>query len=384
MRFPNIDHVYVVHCESFTDRRKHMMKFVEELSLSSDYYTFMVNTHKDTLSDELIETYYTLDQETRSKELQVIGEDKFLTQGISKGALSCGINHLLIWKDIIEKKYTKHVMILEDDATMGDNFVSSILEVCAELKNHDIVSLENGSNLKIQRYGITTCNDQWIYKTPDGRMRCTCAYLINPATCKKLVALNQKRKFSLEIDMQMWLYAKLQLYDVHWIEPTIFSQGSQNGIFPSQICPNFSSIYKYVQYENKKCVCMGMTYIATVYDMVIRHNCSALFYNTTGLKESTKYPIKVIDETLPDHQVPEMVKRNLFDGHVDVFAYGLPSSSLLKLLVFDSIAVNPNVIICSETHKELLAPRYKMVNDCLFVRHSQVIDEEKNDMELLD
>ena len=384
MKFPNVAHVYIVHCEAFTDRRKHMMDFMNSLDLNDDYYTFKINTHKDSLTNEDINKYYNLDDDTRLQELQVIGEDKFLTQGINKGALSCGINHLMIWKEIVEKRYTHHVLILEDDAIPNENFMSSMLEVCAELDNHDIVSLENGANLKIQMYGVTTINDKWIYKVPDGRMRCTGAYLIHPNTCYKLVALNEKRKYALEIDMQMWLYGKLQLYDVYWTEPTLFSQGSQNGTFPSQICPNFSSIYKYIQFENKKCICMGMTYIEIVYDMVSKRNCSALFYRTHGVQESTRYPIKVVEDTYIESEIPALIKNLHFDGHVDVLAYGLTSETLFKALLFDSIIVNPNVVICSDCFKSLLSPRYKHVNDNVFVRNTQVIEEQNNEMCFLD
>ena len=385
MKFPNVEHVYIVHCEAFTDRRKHMMELVTDLDLQDDYYTFKNNTHKDTLTDQEIDKHYTLDSNTRLKELKVIDEDKFLTQGISRGAISCGINHLAIWKEIVQKKYTSHILILEDDAVMKDEFVSSMIEVCAELSSHhDIVSLEDGANLKIQRYGITTTNDKWIYKVPDGRMRCTCAYLIHPKTCKKLVALNEKRKFALEIDMQMWLYGKLQIYDIYWTEPTLFSQGSQNGTFPSQICPNFSSIYEYIQYENKKCVCMGMSYVGIIYDMVLNHNCSALFYQTYGIEESSKYPIKVVNDQLNESDVPKRLKELYFDGNIDVFAYGIDSEPLLRTLIFDSVIVNPNVIICSETFRNMLSPRYKMVNDCVFVRNTHIVAHEKNEMEFLD
>ena len=38
--------------------------------------------------------------------------------------------------------------------------------------------------------------------------------------------------------------------------------GAQNGTVPSQICPNFSSIYEYVNYENKKTCWSGKSTLA--------------------------------------------------------------------------------------------------------------------------
>lgn len=386
MRFPRIDHIYIVHCHQFTERYDHIEKVLQQFDIPSDYYTFVVNTHKDTLSDDIIDEYYTRDTKQRHKELSAIGEDKYLTSNISKGAISCGINHLLIWKTIIQKNHQNYVLVLEDDAITKDNFLSLFLEILAELdmRKHDIVSLEDGCNLKIQKYGIQPYADKQLYKTPDGRMRCTAAYLIQKNTCEKLVKLNTKRKFSLEIDMQMWLYANLGFYNVYWAEPTVFSQGSQKGVFMSEIQPNFTNITRYIEFENKKCVCIGMGFANVVFDLVLNHHCSAVFCNTVGIQNTPKFPIQVIRTQLHTTNACALVKQTYYDGLIDVFAYGENSSDLLKLLVFDTILLNPNVILCSHRYQELLQPRYQMVSEGVFVRHSRVIAEEPGELECID
>ena len=386
MRFPRIDHIYIVHCHQFKERYAHIEKVLAQFEIPKDYYTFVVNTHKDSLSDDIINAFYTQDTEQRHRELKVIGEDKFLTSSISKGAISCGINHLLVWKKIIQQDHKQYALVLEDDVITKDNFLSLFLEILAELdmKKHHIVSLEDGCDLKIQKYGIQPHADQQLYKTPDGRMRCTAAYLIQKQTCDKLVKLNSKRKFALEVDMQMWFYANLGLYDIYWSEPTVFSQGSQKGVFFSEIQPNFTNVTKYIAFENKKCVCVGMAYANVIFDLVLKHDCTAVFVNTFGVRDMPQYPIKVIKEQMYTTNACSLVKDSHYDGLVDVFAYGETSGEMLKLLLFDTVLMNPNVILCSHHFETLLKPRYRMVSEGVFVRNNRVIEDDCGDFESVD
>ena len=102
-------------------------------------------------------------------------------------------------------------------------------------KDYDVVSLEDGAGLHASRYGIKMTEDKSLYKIPDGRMRCTGAFIISNECCAKLVQLNEKKRYTLEIDMQMWLYGSLGLLNMYWAEPHVFTQGSQKGIYKSSI-----------------------------------------------------------------------------------------------------------------------------------------------------
>ena len=237
MKFMNIDHIYIIHCKPFIQRYEYLTNTFRKLNIPDDYYDFVVNTHKTNLTNETISKYYTTNETIRMMELKIIGEDKYLNPEISKGAISCGINHIMVWEKILNETSHKNILILEDDILFMENTINNLVEITMQIpKDYDIISLEDGAGLKVSNYITKNINpDKVLYKVQDGRMRCTGAYIINRKACAKLVKLNKQRKFSLEIDMQLWLYGKLHLLHIYWAEPNVFTQGSQRGVYKSEI-----------------------------------------------------------------------------------------------------------------------------------------------------
>ena len=373
MKFPNIHHIYIVHCPCLTDRYAYLKKVMEKY-FPHDYYTFKVNTHKDTLTDEIINKYYTLDENVRNTELRVIGEEKNLTQKINKGNISCGINHLLIWEEVSNSKHDR-VLILEDDILFLEDTLSYMIEIMAEINDeHDIVSLEDGAGLTVESMQIEEDLEKTIYKIESGRMRCTGAYSISKNACTKLVELNKQRKFSLEIDMQLWFYGALKLIGIYWSSPTAFTQGSQKGVFKSEIQEKQNHFLQNIKLDNKKCICIGLTYLQTAIALIKNHSCSCLFFNINSTLESEKYSIKIIKEDITKENVCEIIKSNYFDGSIEVLCFGINDSDILKRMIVDSIIVNPKIIMCCPKNESFLRERYDLVdkNTGVFIRKDQV------------
>ena len=361
MKFPNINHIYIIHCEALSDRYAYLKKVMEKF-FPEDYYSFKVNTYKDTLTEDIINKYYTLDEAARNKELRIIGEDKYLNQKINMGNVSCGINHLLVWDDVSKSEHDR-VLILEDDILFLEDTLSHMIEIMSEVKpEHDIVSLEDGAGLTIEKMGIEPDEETTLYKMDNGRMRCTGAYLINKKTCTKLVQLNKKRKFSLEIDMQLWLYGALKLINVYWSHPTAFTQGSQRGVFKSEIQEQKISIDKIIHFENKKCICMGLTYLQTAISLIKDNSCSCLFFNINSVANSEQYSIKILKEEASNDNVAPLIKSNYFDGSIEVLCFGIQDNSILKTMIIDTIIVNPKIIMCATVNNEFLSARYDLVD----------------------
>ena len=340
-----------------------------------DYYTFKVNTYKDTLSDEIVNKYYTLDENTRNKELQVIGEEKNLSPTISKGNISCGINHLLIWEEVANSTYNR-VLILEDDILFLEDTLSYMIEIMAEIKDHhDIVSLEDGAGLTIGSMQIEEDPEQTIYKIESGRMRCTGAYAISKNACAKLAELNQRRKFSLEIDMQLWFYGALKLIDVYWSSPTAFTQGSQKGVFKSAIQEKQNQFLQNIKFDNRKCICIGLTYLQTAIALIKNNSFSCLFFNINSTLDTDQHSIKIIREDITKENACELIKSSYFDGSVELVCFGINDSDILKTMIIDSIIINPKIIMCSPANESFLKHRYDLVDEKIgvFLRKDQVV-----------
>jgi GR25 family glycosyltransferase involved in LPS biosynthesis len=394
MKFLNIDHIYIVHCDQFQDRFKYLKKTFDNLNLSCDYYDFVTNTYKDTLTDTIISKYYNTNTDTRLTELKIIGEDKYLTKNISKGNISCGINHINIWNMVKESSFN-NVLILEDDILFLEKSINNLVEVTMQLpKDFDIISLEDGAGLTVSNY-IKNKNknnnnnivpEKLLYKIPDGRMRCTGSYIINKNTCTKLLNLNNKRKFTLEIDMQLWLYGKLKLLNVYWAEPNVFTQGSQRGVYKSCIqeekTKDSTDHYPYLTKlftenldpkSNKRCIDIDCSLSNGIIEI---HNFSALLFgNTKSPVKAAKYPVKHFDQTLSNEEIANNIKENHFEGDLDILLIK-KDVTLLKFLLYDSIIVNPNIIVThinyTDAYTSLLHDRYtlyKKVEDyVLFIR----------------
>jgi hypothetical protein len=102
----------------------------------------------------------------------------------------------------------------------------------------DIISLEDGASMHADRFGHTITSDKLLYKIENGRMRCTGSYLITEKACKIMIAMQNKVKWSLEIDHIIDLYGRMKILNIYWAEPNIFTQGSQRGVYNSNIQKN--------------------------------------------------------------------------------------------------------------------------------------------------
>ena len=366
MKFINIDHIYIVHCTQYQDRYEYLKNKFNQLNISEDYYDFVVNTHKNDITDETISKYYTTDTDIRHKELKIIGEDKYLTKDISKGCISCGINHINIWEKINTSEY-KNVLVLEDDIIFDESTIKNLVEATMQLpERFSICSLEEGAGLKVTNYITRNIDpDKMFYKVPDGRMRCTGAYIINKETCHRLLTLNEKRRFSLEIDMQLWLYGKLKLLEIYWVYPYIFTQGSQNGTYVSGIqnieCKenhnliqsNVQRIKDHIGIEsNRRCIEIKNNNDEQLHSrcLVEKHNFSTLILgNNKGVVNhmNTILSIKFeeISKTDTYESIARLIKKNYFEGVLDLLVMDKYDSNFIQFLINTSIIINPKIIM---------------------------------------
>lgn len=244
MKFPNIDHIYIICCGKFKDRKEYMEKVFKSLNMDESYYTFTMNdpalnfggnSYWESLTQDIIDEYYNSDVDERKKELMITEQIKYATEKVSLPDIAVSINHLLVWKDVVRKKY-KNVLILEDDIIFFKESIERLFNVLKVLPDdYDLISLEDGAMMHATMYGHKIVPEKLLYKIATGRMRCTGAYLITDKACNKLCALQKKRKWTLEIDHIIDLYGKLELLTIYWAEPVAFTQGSQRGIYETGV-----------------------------------------------------------------------------------------------------------------------------------------------------
>lgn len=244
MKLPKVDHIYIVCCGKFEDRTKYMRQVMKSLGFDDDYYTlsmddrelnFSENSFWESLTPQIVNEYYIVDQKERNKELTITEQDAYAPKDISLADISVSINHLLIWKQAMKRKY-QNILVLEDDILFFNESIKGLTEILKVLpSDYDFVSLEDGAHMHATMFGHVIHPEKLLYHISSGRMRCTGAYLMSSKACETVCAAHSKKKWTLEIDHVIDLYGKLGLVKVYWAEPCVFTQGSQKGVYRSGV-----------------------------------------------------------------------------------------------------------------------------------------------------
>ena len=135
------------------------------------------------------------------------------------------------------------VLVFEDDVVLSPDFMNKLKEYMTQLPNdYDMLFIGDGCNLHIPKY--MQAPHQYIYKKclhetawgGNGAARCTDSYVIHKRCAKKICDYVANLKSKIEPTnggVDWWLndVARDLSLNVYWAEPTIVTQGSQNGLF---------------------------------------------------------------------------------------------------------------------------------------------------------
>ena len=182
-----VDNVYLINMDKDKKRLEAVTKECNNVNIKFERFS---GVNVNNLSKNILDKYI-------PKEIQKYG---------TNGMIGCGLSHLFIWKDAINKNY-KNILVLEDDITFTDDFNEYFINVIKEVPvNYDILYL--GYKDKICD-PPKDCSFNYVYK-PYFPL-CTHAMIISNKGLKKLV--NIINKIDDHID---WLIArnidKLNIY----------------------------------------------------------------------------------------------------------------------------------------------------------------------------
>ena len=130
--------------------------------------------------------------------------------------------------------------------------------------------------------------------------------------------------------MQLWFYGALKLIGIYWSSPTAFTQGSQKGVFKSEIQEKQNHFLQNIKLDNKKCICIGLTYLQTAIALIKNHSCSCLFFNINSLVNPEQYSIKILKEDITVDNAAPLIKEHFFDGSIEVLCFGINDSTILE------------------------------------------------------
>uniref|UniRef100_A0A6C0HXH0 Glycosyl transferase family 25 domain-containing protein n=1 Tax=viral metagenome TaxID=1070528 RepID=A0A6C0HXH0_9ZZZZ len=159
-------------------------------------------------------------------------------QNYDNSQIAILLSHFYAYKQINDKY--DNGLILEDDAVLSDNFTDILNKYIIQLpKDYDMLFIGNGCNLHIENHKLISNQniyEKCLYPTSwggDGASRCVDSYIISKKCANKLCEYinNLEDKIKLPIDWWINVAARDNNFKVYWAEPTIVTQGTQNGLF---------------------------------------------------------------------------------------------------------------------------------------------------------
>lgn len=209
--------IFVLHYTKLIDRKPHIISQFKKHNIT-DY--------------EFIEKYDKEDLQDCDKSL--------FDSRIGDSWISIANKHMYAYKLISET--CDNALIIEDDVILSDNFTKQLEYYMLQLpEDYDMLFIGNGCNLHIPNNMIVPDKhiyEKCLYPTSwggDGASRCSDSYIISNKCAKKLCdyVKNIKYKINLHIDWWINVAARDNNFKVYWAEPTIVTQGTENGLFTS-------------------------------------------------------------------------------------------------------------------------------------------------------
>lgn len=206
--------IFVIHYKKLIDRKEHILDQFKKYNITD--YEF-VEIDRDELDDTSM------------------FQSKFSTSQIA-----IALSHFYAYKQISEK-YT-HGLILEDDIILSNDFENILNKYLSQLpKDYDLFFIGDGCNLHIEPHRLVTNKNVYekcLYPTRwggDGASRCTDSYLVSKKCATKMCSYinNLPYKINMPVDWFLNVIARDNNLKVYWAEPTIVTQGTQNGVFKS-------------------------------------------------------------------------------------------------------------------------------------------------------
>ena len=208
--------IFVIHYKKLIKRKLFILKQFEKYNIS-DYEFIEIDR------DELYEHNISMFQEN-----------------YHNSQIAISLSHFYAYKQISDNY--DNGFIIEDDAIFSDNFTDILNKYMSQLpKDYDMLFIGDGCKLHIENDKLNpnqNIYEKCLYPTSwggDGATRCCDSYIISKKCANKLCEYinNLEYKINFEIDWWLNVAARDNNFKVYWAEPTIVTQGTQNGLFTS-------------------------------------------------------------------------------------------------------------------------------------------------------
>lgn len=199
--------VFILHYSKLVDRKKHILDQLNKLDILD--YEFIEKYDKDEITSK---------------------ESSIFDINYKKSTMSLCLKHFYVFKEIAEKYDS--ALIFEDDVILSHNFTDMFNKYIAQLpQDYDMLFIGDGCYLHIENNRIIP--NQYIYEKSS--TRCADSYIVSKKCALKICKYIQHLNYKIFLPADHFLNLAIieNNLKVYWAEPTIVTQGTQNGLFNS-------------------------------------------------------------------------------------------------------------------------------------------------------
>ena len=221
-----INKVYIAHYAPLVDRKERMKRdFCEKFQLEP------VWVESEPTQAELQRIYKNNIQLWSEKISGLDYGGPIPHKILSESEKSIAYKHIEIWKDIAEKG-VKTALILEDDVILDTDFPDQFnFNLINTPHDWDLIFIGSGCNLRIPEHRRQ--KGTIAYRKAHPASKCLDSYLIKHDAAVKLY--NTISSFTMPIDFEINHHMRTHNMVIYWWDPPIVKQGSQCGLFDSEI-----------------------------------------------------------------------------------------------------------------------------------------------------
>mgnify|MGYP003110308421 CR=1 FL=1 len=220
-----VDKIYVAHYTPLRERKEKLLKTLQEFNIDVTWIEC------EPTEKQLGEIYDSNCDLWYKKIFSLDYGGPIPWKELTKSEKSIAYKHIKIWEDIVNNKIST-ALILEDDLLFSDRFVEVFnFNLLSTPKDWDLIFIGNGCNLRIPKRKVK--DGVVAYRKEHPASKCVDSYLIN---YEAAAIINKNTKpFTLPIDFEINYHMKEADMKVYWWEPPITRQGSQCGLYNSEI-----------------------------------------------------------------------------------------------------------------------------------------------------
>jgi glycosyl transferase family 25 len=210
--------IFTVHYKKLTERKKHIENQLSNIKNLEINHEFVEQFDRDNLNEN---------------------DTKIFNGYKDMANIAICLSHFYCYQQICEKY--DYALIFEDDVILSKDFSEKIKIYIEEIpEDWDMLFIGDGCNLHyhntIAGKNIYLKDNELKYINDDskGATRCADSYLVNKKCAIKLCNyIKNLNKINRPVDFWLNTAIKENNFIVYWAEPTIVTQGTQNGMFKS-------------------------------------------------------------------------------------------------------------------------------------------------------